>query len=59
MAYSDINGSSVPVLVFDSASQLPYITDKTANPVAAQASQNILNTFGTCSYKTQACNVVK
>ena len=40
MAYSDIDGSSAPVRVFDSASQLSYITDKTANLVSAQDNQN-------------------
>ena len=63
MASSDINGSSVPVRVlFDSGSQLSYITEKLQNQLhlnPVKIEKLHLNTFGTRSYKTQACNVVK
>ena len=63
MAYRDIDGSSVPVRVlFDSGSQLSYITDKLQTQLQlkpVKIEKLLLNTFGTRGYKTQACNVVK
>ena len=63
MAFSDVDGFSVSVRVlFDSGSQLSYITERLQNQLQlkpVKIEKLHLNTFGTCGYKTQACNVVK
>ena len=63
IASGDINASTVPVRVlFDTGSQLSYITERLQDQLhlkPVKIEKLHLNTFGTHSYKTQACNVVK
>ena len=63
MASSDVNGSSIPVRVlFDSGSQLSCITERLQDQLHLKPfrlEKLHLNTFGTQSYKTQACAVVR
>ena len=63
MASSDVDGSSIPVRVlFDSGSQLSYITERLQDQLRLKPlrfEKLHLNTFGTQSYKTQACAVVR
>ena len=46
-------------VLFDSGSQLCYITNKLQTQLQLKPGKFLLNAFGTCSYKIQACNVVK
>ena len=63
MAFGEASKKSIPVCVlFDSGSQMSYITENLQaklNLKPIKVERLHLNTFGTTSYKTQSCNIVR